>query len=151
MNGFEFNNSAPFKKVFKAKCHIKPGSRRGQVILHFPAFTPVDDLNAPENATNFKLGARLIVLSDFNYDHANDSYEPINRDYHGKCASFDSGMLPMLKMPLDPITQQLCVNQESLPEGTSLFLLMWVSFYHYEDGNFQHLSKESSMQIQQVF
>jgi len=149
--GFEFNSSAPFNEVFTAKYHIKAGSRRGQVILHFPSFVPEHHLAYPREATNFKISARLIALSDFGYDNAQGVYNPVSKEFHGKCASFDSGMLPILKMPVDPITTHLSIDQKSLPGGTTLFLVMSVSFYQMNNGSFRHLERKSSMQIKQVF
>jgi hypothetical protein len=149
--GFEFNSQAPFNEVFRTKYHIKAGSRRGQVILHFPSFVPQKNLLYPKDASNFKISARLISLSDFGYDNASGAYNPISKEYHGKCDSFESGMLPILKMPVDPITTHLSIDQRELPGGTTLFLLMSVSFYRYAQGKFTHLEKNSSMQIKQVF
>lgn len=151
LQGFDFNSLAPYKKVFKAKYFVKPGSRRGQVILHFPAFIPEKSLVFPDEATNFKISARLVALSDFGFDSYDNSYKTVSQEFHGKCAAFDSGKLPILKMPIDSITAQLCVDQKSVPQGTSLFLVMSVSFYRFENGRYHHLSKASTMQIEQVF
>lgn len=150
LRGFDFNSEAPFKKIFKAKYHVKQGSRKGQVILHFPSFIPAQDLSAPENATNFKICGRLVALSDYNYDSADKSYHPVQDDFNGRYASFDSGMLPYLKMPTDPLTTQLSIDQRELPEGTSMFLLLSVSFYHYENGRFKHISKQSTLHVESV-
>lgn len=151
LRGFNFNSSAPFKKVFKAKYHVKSGSRKGQVILHFPSFIPAKDTMTPEGATNFKISARLIALSDFSFDSVEKSYRQLNTDYHGRYASFESGMLPILKMPVDPITTQLSLDQKEIPANTSLFLIMSISFYEFGSGRFKHLSKESAMHFEQVF
>lgn len=151
LKGFDFNSDAPYRKVFKAKYHVKKGSRHGQVIVHFPAFVPAKDLKAPNEANYFKICARLVALSDFSFDNTEQAYRQLNKEYHGRYASFDSGMLPLLKMPLDPLTSQLSLDQKELPDGTSLFLMMGVSFYTYEGGRFKHISKESSLHLEQVF
>jgi len=149
--GFEFNTDAPYKKTFKAKYHIKQGSRKDQVIIHFPAFVPDRAFKRSKEATNFKISARLVALSDFRYNQVEEKYEPLNADLHGKFSSQDSAMLPILKMPLDPMTSQLCLNQGFFPSNTSLFLITSVSFFVYDHGRFVHLGKEGSMQIKQVF
>ncbi len=150
LNGFNFNTEAPFKKTFLAKYHVQPGSRRGQVILHFPSFVPSKDLKSPEAATNFKICGRLVALSDYNYDASDRSFHPVRNEFNGRYASFDSGMLPLLKMPVDPITTQLSIDQKELPEGTSMFLLLSVSFYQYESGRFRHISKGSALHVESV-
>lgn len=151
LRGFDFNSLSPYKKVFKAKYYVKPGSRKGQVILHFPAFIPTKETKAPEGATNFKISARLLALSDFSFDSIEKTYCQLNKDHHGRYASYESGMLPILKMPMDPITAQLSLDQKEIPDNTSLFLLMSVSFYVYENGRFKHFSKQSCMHLEQVF
>jgi hypothetical protein len=149
--GFDFNTMAPYKEVFKAKYFAKSGSRRGQIILHFPSFIPEKMLAFPDDATHFKISSRLIALSDFGYYPHEKSYRAVCKEFHGRSASFDSGKLPILKIPIDPITTQLCVDQKTIPDNTSLVLVMSVSFYRNNGGHYHHLNRESTMQIEQVF
>ena len=150
LNGFEFNSQAPYEKIFGAKYYVKPGSKRGQVILHFPAFVPEKTFKYPKGATNFKITARLIALSDYQFDQNSQGYLPVNKDLHGKFGTYESSMLPLLKIPTEPMTGMISIENRIIPEGTGLFLVMAISFYRYEDGKFMHLNKESGMQIQKV-
>lgn len=150
LNGFEFNPQAPYEKIFGAKYYVKPGSKRGQVILHFPAFIPEKTFKYPKGATNFKITARLIALSDYQFDQKTQSYLPVNKDLHGKFGTYESSMLPLLKIPTEPMTGMISIENRIIPEGTGLFLVMAISFYKYEEGKFLHLHKESGMQIQKV-
>lgn len=150
LNGFEFNSSAPYEKIFGAKYFVKPGSQRGQVILHFPAFIPSKTFEAPKKATNFKIMARLIALSDYQYDAVEAGYKPVNEELHGKFGTYESSMLPLLKIPTEPMTGMISVNNRIIPEGTGLFLVMALSFYRWEEGQFEHLKKASAMQIHKV-
>jgi len=151
LNGFEFNTNSPYDEIFGAKYFVKPGSRRGQVILHFPAFVPEDTFKKPKEATNFKINARLVAISDYQFDEESKEYIPLDRLCHGKYGSYESTMLPLLKIPTEPMTAQISVeNIQDITEHTGLFLVMAVSFFHYESGKFQHLSKESGMQIRRV-
>ena len=151
LKGFDFNTAAPYRKVFKAKYHVKSGSRKGQVILHFPSFIPANETKAPKEATNFKISARLVAVSDFSFDKSQNIYHQLNKEYHGKYASYEGAMLPILKIPLDPTTTQLSVDQKEIPEDISVFLLMSISFYTYSQGKFNLLDKESSLYLEQVF
>lgn len=74
----------------------------------------------------------------------------MNKDLHGKFGTYDSAMLPLLKIPTEPMTGMISIDNRIIPEGTGLFLVMAISFYRMENGKFVHLSKESSMQIQKV-
>lgn len=149
LKGFEFNSSAPYDEIFGAKYFVKPGSQRGQVILHFPAFIPFKTFKSPAETTNFKITARLIALSDYSFD-TDEGYVPVNKDLHGKYGTFDSAMLPLLKIQTEPMTGMISIENRIVPEGTGLFLVMAISFYKYQNHKFEHLSKASSMQIQKV-
>jgi len=151
LNGFEFNTTSPYDEIFGAKYFVKPGSRRGQVILHFPAFIPEKTFKKPKGATNFKINARLVAISDYHFDQGTKEYLPLDKACHGKYGSYESAMLPLLKIPTEPMTGQVSVeNVQKMTENSGLFLVMAVSFYHYENGKFNHLSKESGMQIRRV-
>lgn len=151
LNGFEFNTSAPYDEVYQSQFHIKTGSRNGHVILHFPAFIPDEIFRKPDHATNFKIKSRLVAISDFRYDDFEETYLPLNKDIHGLFGSYETPMLPLLKIPTSPMTTQICVDHEGSAENAAFFLIMAISFYTYKDGKFLHLPKESTMSIKKVF
>jgi len=151
LSGFEFNTNAPYEEIFGAKYFVKAGSRKGQVILHFPAFVPETTFLKPEGATNFKINARLVALSDYQYNPESKNYEALHSQHHGQFGSFESSMLPILRMPTEPLTSQVSLNEKELPDELGLFLVMAVSFYRYEKGVFHHLNKHSGMRINQVY
>lgn len=151
LSGFEFNSTAPYEQIFGAKYFVKGGSSRGQVILHFPAFIPEKTFTKPKDATNFKINARLVALSDYKYDSTERIYRALNKDLHGKYGSYQSPMLPILKIPTEPMTAHVSIDNIKIPDDTALFLVMAVSFYHYKEGKFIHLSKESGMSIKRVY
>jgi hypothetical protein len=151
LNGFEFNSKAPYKKIFGARYYVKSGSRKGQVILHFPAFVPQSVFDYPEEATNFKINARLIALSDYSYDAKRGEYLPIAEEVHGIYGSYESNMLPLLKIPTEPMTGQVSIPVQHIEDGVGIFLVMAVSFFKYEKGRFKHLAKNSGMQIHEVY
>ncbi len=151
LSGFEFNTTAPYEEIFGAKYFIKPGSEKGQVIIHFPAFIPDKTFVKPDEATNFKITARLVALSDYQYDIEEKTYRAINHELNGLFGSYESKMYPILKIPVEPMTTMVSVNYKNFPTDAALFLVMAVSFYKYEDGKFVHLTKDSSMTIKRVY
>ncbi|MGB3469172.1 MAG: hypothetical protein WBA74_28055 [Cyclobacteriaceae bacterium] len=151
LDGFEFNPERPYSSVFGAKYFVKETAQKGKVILHFPAFTPEKTFQYPEGATNFKITARLISLSDFLFSETKNCYYPSCEDDHGKFGTYESAMLPILKMPTEPITTHVSANGgKSLDDNTGVFLIMAIRFFKYEKGSFRHLSKESAMQIHRI-
>lgn len=151
LDGFEFNTTARYEDIFGAKYFVKPGSERGQVILHFPSFIPEKTFIKPDEATNFKINARLIALSDYRFDTKSNTYTPVNDELNGKFGSFESKMYPLLKIPVDPLTAMVSIDEKSIPENAGLFLVMAISFYKYENGKFTHLAKSSAMSIKKVY
>ena len=106
LNGFEFNSDAPYRKIFGAKYFVKP-SGNGGVILRFPAFVPEKAFSKrPEDATNFKINGRLVAISDFAFDAKRKAYVPKNEEVHGTYGSYESPMLPLLKI-LNPLHRPL--------------------------------------------
>ena len=150
LHGFEFNPERPYQTVFGAKYFVREGSQKGSVILHFPAFIPAKTFQYPEGATNFKINARLVSLSDYVYSDEEKRYVPSCEDDHGKFGAYESTMLPILKMPIEPITTQISASRMPLAEKTGVFLIMAIRFYHYQDGHFEHLPREGSMQIHKI-
>lgn len=151
LSGFEFNTTAPYEEIFGAKYYIHAGSRRGQVILHFPAFIPEKTFKKPEGATNFKIFARLVAIADHQYSQEMECYIPSNDQVHGKFGAYQSPMLPILKISTEPMTGQVSVDVKEMGDGVALFLIMAVSFYRYENGRFHQLSRDSAMTIKQVY
>lgn len=151
LSGFEFNSDHPYHDVFKAKYFVKHGSNRGHLILHFPAFIPTEKLNGPKGASHFKLYTQLVALSDFEFD-SEQGYRPISKKFHGKKSEFYSQMLPILRIPVQPITSQLSVNNGmGVPDSSGLLLIMGIHFYRYEDCKYVPMSKESALEIVNVF
>ncbi len=151
LNGFEFNSEHPFHDVFKARYFVKNGSNRGHLILHYPAFIPKEKLTVPEEASHFKLYTQLVTLSDFEFDDEH-GYRPISKKFHGKKSEFYSQMLPILKIPIQPITSQLSVNNGmGVPNSSGLLLTMGIHFYRYEDCKYVPMSKKSALGIVSVF
>lgn len=151
LNGFEFNSEHPFHDVFKAKYFVKNGSNRGHLILHYPAFIPREKLTTPKEASHFKLYTQLVALSDFEFD-SEQGYRPISEKFHGRKSEFYSQMLPILKIPIQPITSQLSVNNGmGVPNSSGLLLIMGIHFYRYEDCKYVPMSKESALGIVNVF
>ncbi|MEQ6121022.1 hypothetical protein [Reichenbachiella sp. MALMAid0571] len=149
---FDFNTSSRFDKTVMTKVFVKGGSHNGYVILHVPAFVPANELTIPDEATNFKISARLISISDFTFSKEFNAYIPVNIDAHGLFGSFHTTMLPVLRMQTQPITTQICINKcKPLESGVGTVLVVAVKFYNYDQGKFVHLSDSGTMKIMKVF
>jgi len=150
--GFEFNPNFPFGTTFYPKYFVHPGQGRGHIILHFPEFIPEKCIAFPENASHFKLTAKLVSISDYYYEEEDSSYRPCNPDHHGLTDSFESSMFPALKIPIQPLTAQLSIAPiTNLPEKVGVFLLMGVKFYKYQNSRYVFVKEGSSCKILKAF
>lgn len=149
---FDFNSSSTFDHTVKTKFFVKGGSHNGYAILHVPAFVPVNELDVPNEATNFKISCKLISISDFKFSKELNSYVPENMDAHGQSGTFETTMLPVLRMQTQPITAQVCIDKcKPMEKGVHTLLVAAVKFYSYDHGKFVHLTEKGSMKIMKLF
>ncbi len=149
---FDFNSSNPFDETVSTRIFVKQGSHNGYAILHIPAFVPANELKVPDEATNFKISARLVAVSDFVFSQDNNSYLADNAVAHGSFGAFETPMLPVLRMQTQPITTQVCINKCKPIEGNvHTVCVVAVKFFNYDQGKFIHLEKSGTMKIMKVF
>lgn len=152
LENLNLNSSNDFSKGGGTKYFIRRGAHKGHIILHVPAFIPVRALNVPEGATNFKLSAKLVALSNYRRDKDLGVFVPSAPEAHGKCGTYESSMLPLLKIPTQPITAQISTDRgRPLSEQTGTVLVLAAKFYKYNAGKFTHLPQEGIIQILKVF
>ncbi|MFT7031930.1 MAG: hypothetical protein ACJA2S_000426 [Cyclobacteriaceae bacterium] len=150
--GFDFNTSSLFKDTVNSKIFVRGGSHNGYAILHVPAFVPEFKLGIPDEATNFKICTKLVAISDFEYSEEMKSYSPMNKESHAAYGTFETNMLPVLKMQTQPITSQICINRcEPLGQDVHTILVMAIKFYNHQKGKFTHLADKGTMKVMNVF
>ncbi len=149
LEGFDFNVDYPFEAIFRNKIHAMQSSQKGKLIVHVPGYTPVDNLEFPENATHFKVYHQLCTLSDYVFNEEN--IIPIHPDFEGKIAVVESRLQPIGKMPIEPMTTQLSIEVEELyPQEVGCVLVSAIRFFKQVSNEFQPLKEGHSMQITKV-
>ncbi|PIB34598.1 hypothetical protein BFP72_03820 [Reichenbachiella sp. 5M10] len=148
--GFDLNDEKSFDEHVNIKLCIKAGSHKGHAIFHIPSFVPNNDIEVPEGATNFKIAARLVSVSD--YMRKSDAFEMISPNADGKRGSFQSPMLPILKTSTQPMTSQLRLMESGpLSQNAATVLVIGVKFYQYEEKRFVPMENEAMISIRKVF
>ena len=143
---FEFNADNPFSSGVNSKFCLREGSHKGHVILHVPAFIPEKDLNVPADATNFKICARLISVSDF--ERNGEQATICNKAQHNKVGTYETTMLPVLRIPTQPLTAQLAIpNVIHLHSDVSTVLVIGIKFYSYKNSKFSFMPESGMMKI----
>ena len=148
--GYDFNNDHSFDSGVSTKFFVKKGAHCGHVIFHIPAFVPQVDLKVPKGATNFKIDARLIAISDF--EKIGGEFHTTNIRQHGQTANYQSPMLPLLRITTQPITAQLnIVNRSFSAAGLSSVLVLGIEYFEYDKKKFNRLDDCTRMKILEVF
>lgn len=149
LEGFEFNTSNTFEAGVTSKFCLREGSHKGHMIMHMPAFIPEKELNIPEDATNFKICARLVSVSDFERNGEQATIR--NKEQHGKVGIYETTMLPVLRIPTQPLTAQLSIPAvANLSSDTATILVMGIKFYAYKDSKFSFMPNHGMMKIMKV-
>lgn len=149
LENFEFNPNNSFDAGCCSKFCLREGAHKGHVILHIPAFIPEQELNIPKDATNFKLSVRLISISDF--ERNGEQVSVINKAQHAKVGIYETTMLPVLRIPTQPLTAQLSIpGVGSIQKDVSAVLVMGIKFYSYKDSKFSFMPEHGMMKIKTV-
>ncbi|MEP2023777.1 MAG: hypothetical protein ABJH98_03765 [Reichenbachiella sp.] len=149
LEGFEFNTENTFDAGCGTKFCLREGSHKGHVILHVPAFVPDKELSVPKDATNFKISARLISISDF--ERNGEQVTVNNKVQHAKVGIYETTMLPVLRIPTQPLTAQLSIfGVGTIQNDVSAVLVMAIKFYSYKNSKFSFMPKSSMMKIKTV-
>ncbi|WP_456461209.1 hypothetical protein [Reichenbachiella sp.] len=146
---FEFNSENAFNAGVTSKFYLREGAHKGHVILHVPAFVPEQELNIPKDATNFKICARLISVSDF--ERNGEQVAVSNKVQHSKVGIYETTMLPVLRIPTQPLTAQLTIpTGGSIHNDVSAVLVLGIKFYAYANSKFSFKPEHGMMKIMTV-
>ena len=150
IEGFDFNGVHAFDDGVSTRFFVKKGAHCGHVIFHIPAFVPQAELKVPKGATNFKFSVRLITISDF--EKVGSDFHTTNIRQHGRTMSFQTSMLPLLRITTQPITTQLRVtNRGFSAAGLSSVLVLGVEYFEYSQKKFNRMNDCTRMKILKVF
>jgi hypothetical protein len=150
--GFELGAIKKICNRFRSKCFIRKCSQKGEVIFDLPGFVPYYELNAPEEATNFKISSKLIAVSNFRYDNNLEAYSPLSEDIHGLNDGYESPMMPLIKIETQPITAKLYIDKmKTNSDKGNTVMIIAIKYYKYWEGKFQYLEKNGCMSISQIF
>ncbi|MCV9386935.1 hypothetical protein [Reichenbachiella ulvae] len=148
--GFDLNEKRSFDESVNTKICIRSGSHKGHAIVHIPSFIPKNDIKVPAEATNFKIEARLVAVSDF--VRKSEVFEMLAPKSDGKFGSFESQMLPILKTSTQPMTAHLRLLESGpISQNASTALILAVKFYKYADKKFESLEEEALISVRNIF
>ncbi|MCB0457893.1 MAG: hypothetical protein R2776_07360 [Flavobacteriaceae bacterium] len=149
LTGFEFNPKDTLSSQFYAP-YAPPAftlDRDGVTVL-VPDFNASSFLNAPEGATHFKLVLASGLVSNYAYETALESYEPIDEDENGKGLVAFSAAYSVKGMVGAAITLTTDFSLGSaLPATVSNMVALGIVFYQEINSELYELASGNGMQI----
>lgn len=151
IEGYELGVNKDTCAHLKSKYFIRQGVSRGDVLFHLEGFVPSENLNAPKDATNFKISTKLISISNYQLDKLNNQYYPLAKDAHGIVEEHDTSMLPLIKIQTQPISVKLYMEGiKKEIENVNTVMVSAIKYYKYQDGKFEHLAENGCLSISKV-
>ncbi|RAJ02393.1 hypothetical protein LX64_03406 [Chitinophaga skermanii] len=136
LDDFQFNQQAKFYRTCNAKYKVTLDRSLGQAAVAFPAFTPLNEIRAPKNATHFKMVASI---------HA------INFDNH----QTETTCMVTNTLPLDaPMVEAFVLPLTFLADDPRhLFVSVGIAFVEIENGRAYSVkgNRLNAMAIAEVF
>lgn len=150
--GFNLGANKETCNHFRTKYFIRKGDHKGNVLFHIPAFVPLNEFNAPKEATNFKITTKLMSISNFQLDKKINQYYPLALESHGLAGGYETPMLPLIKIQTQPIFARLHISGvKSIQDNTKTILFIAIKYYKYRNSKFKHLINDGCLGITEVF
>ncbi|MDO6597260.1 hypothetical protein Q4512_10075 [Oceanihabitans sp. 2_MG-2023] len=147
--GFNFDKTKPFDSQFNAP-NVGPtiNASRDTVTWSIPDFNTETYINIPEGATHCKLALAAGYTSNYEWEPALKSYEPVeeNANGHGDVSYSDAIALSGMVGAATDLTVDLTAYAP-IPATTSLFAGTAIVFYQMVNGELYALAQGHCMQI----
>ena len=151
LKGFEFDKNISFNGIFNAPYSLSHRGDNRTGDFGIPAFNPVNLVNAPSGTTHFRLITTLSVVSDFEYNAATNSYEPMNADLNEINSIQYSDYLD-LSAPIPETTISASLAEEVLEiENISILQCIGIEFYQKAGANYYLFASGNCLRIEDVF
>ncbi|OBX24069.1 MULTISPECIES: hypothetical protein [Bizionia] len=147
--GFEFNKQLPFKSVFYAPYtlpEIDPARDLAKwKVLDFntDAF-----ITAPEGATHFKLVLAAGYVSNYSYEAATNTYEPVDETVNGLGGTDTSAAIPIGGMVGGDTTLTVDLTAlGAIPVTSALFVSIGIVFYQEINTDLYEFAQSNTMKV----
>jgi hypothetical protein len=148
-HGFEFNKNTPFNAQFFApSTGVTLNPARNIASWSIPDFNPENLIRNPESATHFKLVLAAGYVSNYAFQPATKSYEPIDPSLNGEGAVAYSANIPLTGMV--GASTDLLVDLSAfgaIPATSLLFAATGIQFYQEINGTFYKFAQGNAMKI----
>ncbi|SFN66467.1 hypothetical protein SAMN04487989_102311 [Bizionia echini] len=147
--GFEFNKQLPFKSVFYAPNPVPTiEAARDIVSWKIDDFDTAAFITAPEGATHFKLVLAAGYVSNYSYELATNSYEPVDDTVNGLGGTDISAAIPIGGMVGGLTTLEIdMTGLGAIPATSALFVSTGIVFYQEINTELYELAQSNTMVV----
>jgi hypothetical protein len=151
LKGFEFNKNSSLNGILNAPYSLTHTVDRENGEFVVPAFNPVNLINAPSGTTHFRLITSLSVVSDFEYNAATNSYDPMDPDLNEANDIQYSDFLD-LYAPVPDTTISATLPGGIVPTvNTTVLQCIGIEFFQQVGPNYYLFASGSCLRIEDVF
>lgn len=151
LKGLDFNRNISFNGVFSAPFTLTANADKNESTLNVPAFNPLNFLNIPSGATHFRIINAISVISDFVFNPATGSYEPVE-----PLLNEISNISYSPYIPVDTVITLVDVvatlpNTPIITTNVAVLGSIGIEFYQQVGTNYYLFNAGNAMKIQEVF
>lgn len=151
LKGFEFNKNISFNGIFNAPYTISHTIDRESCDFVIADFNPVNLVHAPAGTTHFRLITSLSVVSDFEYNAATNSYDPMDSNLNEVNDIQFSDFLD-LYAPVPATTISATLPGGILPTvNTTVLQCIGIEFYQKVGPNYYLFASGSCLRVEDTF
>ncbi|GAA3788784.1 hypothetical protein GCM10022271_21660 [Corallibacter vietnamensis] len=149
LRGFEFNKKLPLKSIFYAPYPMPEIDESRRVVTWTVTDFDTDAfVNAPENATHFKLVLATSYVSNYLFNKNTGAFDPENELVNGTGGQGYSDAIPLGGMVGSDIRLEVDMSAiASVPATTALFAGVGILFYQEINGEFYEFAQGNTMKV----
>ncbi|POY34718.1 hypothetical protein C3K47_18975 [Solitalea longa] len=149
--GIQFNRKINFDTVFNVPFAVTPAVNRLSADLQVEAFDPFSKVRAPLGATHFKVVLALGVVSDYAYNEATKTYEPLAAAENEASAVAISGFQD-LKQTVPALNLSAALsNLATVSTDATVMAAIGVEFYQQVGANYYLLNGSNALKLIATF
>jgi hypothetical protein len=151
LRGFEFDKNISLNGILNAPYSVTNTVGRDSGSFIIPGFNPANLISSPSGATHFRLITSVSVISDFEYNAATNSYDPMHPEINELSDVKFSGYLDLnAAVPATTITATL-PGGAAATNDTSVLQCIGIEFYQKVGANYYLFASGNCLRIEDVF
>lgn len=151
--GFAFREGKGFNNVVLFDVAVTANANRNEVTCTIPDIVPQTNIQAPSNATHFKIELAIVSWSHKGYSTASKQYEDLAPSLAGIAADKTTSFIPLGAAAIGAVTtlNVPLPNTPTMTTNAALVAAIGITFYSLEGTVYYPLAGHSAMEIAGIF